>query len=191
MNVLIIYAHPNSASFNHAVLEKVKQGLQQSEHTYTVIDLYHDHFDPVLVFNDMFKRRDLKKDPETERYRTLVKQADHYIFIYPIWWYGLPAILKGFFDRVFVSGFAYSFEGVFPEGLLAGKSAWLIYTLDAPSFFVRIVQQNIEWRVVKNAILHLCGIRPVKRIMFAGVKNSSLKKRKRWLDKIYQKARYL
>lgn len=191
MNVLIIYAHPNSGSFNHAVLEKVKQGLRQGDHTYKVIDLYQERFDPVLVFNDIFKRRDLKKDPETEHYRELVKQADHYIFIYPVWWYGMPAILKGFFDRVFVSGFAYTYDGVIPKGLLAGKSAWLIYTIDSPSFYVRLIRRDMEWRVAKKAILHFCGIRPVKRMMFAGVKTSTQKRRERWLNNICQKARYL
>jgi NAD(P)H dehydrogenase (quinone) len=191
MNVLIIYAHLNPNSFNHAVLEKVKKGLQETDHTFTVIDLYKDNFNPVLVYNDMIKRRDLKNDPEMEHYRKLVKQADHFIFIYPIWWYGTPAILKGFFDRVFVSGFAYTYEGSIPKGLLKRKSAWVIYSIDSPWWYVKLFRRSIEWKVMKDAILKFCGIRRVKRMMFAGVKNSSEKQRKRWLNYVYRKARTL
>lgn len=191
MNVLIIYAHPNPNSFNHAVLEKVKKGLHESDHDVTIIDLYKENFDPVLKFDDTFRRRDLKDDPRTERYRTLVKNADHFIFIYPVWWYGLPAILKGFLDRVFVAGFAYTYEGLLPKGLLAGKSAWVIYSIDSPNWFVRLVRRNTEWTVMKKAILQFCGIRSVKRMMMAGMKGISLKKREKWLEFVYQKSRQL
>lgn len=191
MNVLIIYAHPNPNSFNHAILEKVTQGLQETDHTFTVVDLYQEHFNPVLKFDDTFKKRDLKNDPEMEHYRTLVKQADHYIFIYPVWWYGLPAILKGFFDRVFVSGFAYTYDGFKPQGLLTGKSSWVIYSMDSPSWFVKLFRGSVEWRVMKDDVLTFCGIRPVKRMMFAGVKNSSPRKRRNWLDLVYRQARQL
>ncbi|TGA96225.1 flavodoxin family protein [Sporolactobacillus shoreae] len=191
MNVLIIYAHPNPKSFNHAVLEQVQKGLGESHHEVSVIDLYQEGFDPVLIFNEKRKRRDMKNDPEMARYRDLVKKADHYIFIYPVWWYGLPAILKGFFDRVFAAGFAYIYEGLVPKGLLTGKSAWVIYTIDSPGLFVRLVRGNVEWTVVKKAILQFCGIRPVKRMMLAGMKGSSARKRKRWLDTVYQQARQL
>ncbi|AHV96348.1 NAD(P)H-dependent oxidoreductase [Paenibacillus sabinae] len=191
MNVLIIYAHPNPASFNHATLEKVKQGLKEKGHAFTVIDLYQEQFNPVLKFGETSKRRDLKNDPETERYRNLVKQADHFIFVYPVWWYGTPAILKGFFDRVFVSGFAYIYEGLMPKGLLAGKSAWVIYTIDSPSWFVRLLRGSTEWKVIKTSILKFCGIRSVKRMMFAGMKGSSIQRREKWLQNVYRQARQL
>lgn len=191
MNVLIIYAHPNPKSFNHAILEQVKKGLREASHDVTLVDLYQEHFDPVLIFNDKQKRRNLKNDPEMEYYRELVKKADHFILIYPIWWYGFPAILKGFIDRVFAAGFAYTYEGLVPKGLLTGKSAWVMYTLDSPGWFVRLIRRNIEWKVMKKDIFQFCGIRPVKRIMLAGVKGSSAKKRERWLDLVYQKSRQL
>lgn len=191
MNVLIIYAHPNPKSFNHAILERVRKGLQESSHDVSILDLYQEHFDPVLIFNDKRRRRDMKNDPEMARYRELIKKADHYVFIYPVWWYGLPAILKGFFDRVFAAGFAYSYEGLIPKGHLTGKSAWVIYTIDSPGWFVRLIRRNTEWTVIKKAILQFCGIRSVKRMMLAGLKGSSAKKRERWLDYVYQQSRQL
>ncbi|TGA98699.1 MarR family transcriptional regulator [Sporolactobacillus shoreae] len=85
----------------------------------------------------------------------------------------------------------YVYEGLVSKGLLTGKSAWVIYTIDSPGWFIRLIRQNVEWTVVKKAILQFCGIRPVKRMMLAGIKGSSARKRKRWLDYVYQQARQL
>lgn len=184
MNILIIYAHPNPNSFNHAILEELTRGLSMGAHSYTVIDLYKENFDPVF---DMDPANEVKlKD-----YRELIKQAEHLIFVYPAWWYGTPAILKGFIDKVFVPGFAYSNEGKLPKGLLAGKSAWVVYTINSPSWFVKLVRGSIEWKAMKDAFLNYCGFRRVKRMMFAGIKSNTMKERKKWLDYIYHQACYL
>ena len=191
MNVLIIYTHPNPNSLNHAILEQVEQGLKDGNHSYKVIDLYADNFNPVIVYNEQKKRRDLENDEETALYRELINQADHLIFIYPIWWYALPAMLKGFIDRVFASGFAYTSAGKIPKGLFTNKSAWVIYTIDSPAFFVKLFRKNIEWKVMKEAILKYCGIKKIKKTMIAGVKNSDLDGRKKWLELIYNEAKIL
>lgn len=188
MKVLIIYAHPDQNSFNHAVLEKVKTGLEVGKHTYTVIDLYKRNFDPVLVYNDEKKKGDLTSDPQVTQFQELIKQADHLIFIYPIWWYGMPAILKGFIDKVFLSGFAYTNKGGFPKGLLSDKSAWVLYTIDSPPWFVRLFRRSIEWKVMNNAVLKYCGIKHAKRLMFAGVKGSNEHGRLKWLNYIAEQA---
>lgn len=188
MKVLIIYAHPDKDSLNHAILEQVLKGLRQAKHEYTLIDLYQENFNPILVFNQDSRRRDLHENPEMEPYRKLVSEADHLIFIYPIWWYGLPAILKGFIDRVFVSGFAYTYKGALPKGLLKNKSAWVIYTIDSPRWYVSLFRLNAEWIVMKRAVLQFCGIKKVKRIMFAGVKTSSVERRTKWLNRVFRLA---
>lgn len=109
MKILIIYTHPNHQSFNGAILKQVQNNLSKT-HTVKTLDLYAEQFDPVLQFDENHRRRDLDKVAEMEQYRDLVTWADHLIFIFPIWWSGMPAILKGFIDRVFVSGFAYSYK---------------------------------------------------------------------------------
>ncbi len=192
MKILIVYAHPNKKSFNHAELEHIKSGLDQSgEHTYQIVDLYEEQFNPVLTFNENKRRVDLVNDPEMKKYRDLVQEANHLIFIYPIWWYGPPAILKGFIDRVLVKGFAYTYEGFLPKGLLSGKTAWVVYTLDSPSWFVTFFRHQAEWMIMKRAILKFCGFRKIRRLMFAGLKNSSLKKRETWLNYLEQESKKL
>ncbi|MCX2824439.1 NAD(P)H-dependent oxidoreductase [Bacillus pseudomycoides] len=191
MNVLIIYAHPNPSSFNAAILEHVQKGLQKTNHFVTLLDLYKEQFNPVLIFNEDKRRRDLVYEGETEKYRRLIKETDFFIFIYPIWWWGMPAILKGFIDRVFVTGFAYKYEGALPKGLLIGKKAWVINTLDSPLWYVALLYRSADWVIMKKGILRFCGIRQIKRSVFQSVKTSKAIKREKWLLEIQENAKKL
>ncbi|MED0972802.1 NAD(P)H-dependent oxidoreductase [Bacillus paramycoides] len=191
MNVLIIYAHPSPSSFNASILEHVQKGLQETNHSVTLLDLYKEQFDPVLVFNEEKKRRDLLHEEETKRYRELVQKADTLLFIYPIWWWGMPAILKGFIDRIFVAGFAYKYEGALPKGLFKGKKAWVINTLDSPLWYVALLYRSADWIMMKRGVLRFCGIRNIKRSVFQSVKTSKVTKRERWLLQIEGEARKL
>ncbi|MDA1478334.1 NAD(P)H-dependent oxidoreductase [Bacillus changyiensis] len=191
MQVAILYAHPNPNSFNGAILQQVTKALEDKQHSYTVIDLYKDQFNPVLVFNEKKRRSDLKNDPETAEYREIIKNADHLIFIYPLWWGGVPAILKGFIDRVFVAGEAYTYEGKLPKGLLKARSASVYYTADAPGWYLRFWRRNADWITVKDNILKFCGVTNVRRFLFPKVKDTTVEKREKWLDRVYQSVLYI
>ena len=104
-------------------------------------------------------------------------------------WYSMPAILKGFIDQVFVPGFAYVKKGKLPKGLLQDKTAWVVYTIDSPKWFVKLFRKSIEWKSMKNTILKFCGISSAKRFMFTNATNSTPQKREKWLYQIYDKAR--
>ncbi|EFI85080.1 NAD(P)H-dependent oxidoreductase [Listeria grayi] len=184
MNFLIIYAHPNHESLNYAILQKVTANLSQ-QHTIKVLDLYAENYDPLLHFGKDKKRRDLYLDETTKAERTLVEWADHLVFIFPIWWGGMPAILKGFIDKVFVKDFAYAYKGVRPVGLLPGKRAWIINTHDTPSFYAHLVQQDYG-KVLKKQVLNMCGIKPVTHTTCSYIRGSSLKKRTAFLKKVEQ-----
>ncbi|TWM25978.1 FMN-dependent NADH-azoreductase [Bacillus paralicheniformis] len=186
MQTAVIYAHPNPNSFNGAILNQVIKALEDGKHSYDVIDLYKDRFDPVLLFDEKKRRSDMKHDPETAEYRRIVKNADHLIFIYPLWWGGMPAIMKGFIDRVFAAGEAYIYQGKLPKGLLKARTATVYYTADAPSWYLRFWRRDADWVTVKDVMLKFCGVRRVKRLLFAGVKDSSEGKRTQWLDRVYR-----
>jgi NAD(P)H dehydrogenase (quinone) len=193
MRVLIVYAHPYRKSLSHAALEQVHKGFADAGHFVKILDLYAEKFDPILVVNEFQRRRDLIHDPYTEPYRSMIEEADQLVFVYPVWWQSLPAILKGFFDRVFVSGFAYSYSGkkpgsIFPNGLLKGKAAWCIYTLDTPMIPALL---DPGWLVVKYSIFRYCGIRRVKRSYLASVKRTDHSTRVRWLQSIYKRALHM
>ncbi|MGT2949233.1 NAD(P)H-dependent oxidoreductase [Streptococcus devriesei] len=186
MNTLIVYAHPNPKSFNAEILKTVQTNLSKA-HTVKTIDLYAENFDPILRFDEKLKRRDLDKVAEMEDYRRLVTWADQLIFIFPIWWSGMPAILKGFIDRVFVSGFAYSYKKTGLAGHLKGKSAWIITTHNTPAFITPFAQDY--GKVLKRQVLKSCGISPVKLTQLTSIEKISADKRQQLLDKVAQTAR--
>lgn len=191
MNVQIIYAHLNPSSFNAAILEHVPKRLQKTNYSVTLLDLYKEQFDPVLVFNKEKKRRDLLHEEETERYRKLVKEADTLLFIYPIWRWGMPAILKGCIDRIFGAEFAYKYEGALRTGLLTDQKAWAMNTLDSPLWYVTLLYRSADWIMMKREVLRFYGIRNIKRSVFQFVKTSKVTKREKWLLQIEEKAHTL
>ena len=191
MKVLIVYAYPNHQGLNAQILARVQAGLE-GRHEVKTLDLYLEHkekgFDPCLVFDQDHQRRDLDKDPQMAPYRGLVTWADHLIFIYPIWWGGMPAILKGFVDRVLVKGFAYDYsDHPIPQGLLKGRTGWVITTHDTVGFFARLFMQDYG-RVLARHILRMVGIRPVQQSQLAYVRGSKPEKIAAFLDKIQAQA---
>jgi len=129
---LILYSHPNPKSFNHAILETVQTELAKSGATVSVRDLYAMNFNPVLSANDLAGMMQGQLSAEVETEQKLISLADMIVVIYPLWWAGMPAILKGYIDRVFTEGFAYRITGTDFEGLLKNKKVLLITTTGAP-----------------------------------------------------------
>ena len=131
MNALVIYAHPNPLSFNAALATVVEEELQKKGAEVNVKDLYGMDWNPVLSEDDFrsFHTGKLPEDISSEQ--NDVKQADFIVVIAPVWWYSVPAILKGYFDRVFSIGFAYEYTKTGSRGLLTDKKALVITTSGA------------------------------------------------------------
>ena len=104
----IVFAHPWNGSFNKAILDKVVEKLDETKEKYTIIDLNKDGFNPVITEKDLeLYSQGKSADPLVLKYQEILKNTDELILIFPIWWMSLPAILKGFFDKVMTKGFAY------------------------------------------------------------------------------------
>lgn len=121
MKVLIVYAHPNRKSFNHAVLQAFSKGLEEGGHQYEVVDLYAIGFDPCFRNEDFaqFMGGDMPADVRAQQEK--VRWADALVFISPVWWMGFPAILKGWGERVFSCGFAYRLTAEGWKGKARGR----------------------------------------------------------------------
>jgi putative NADPH-quinone reductase len=115
-----------------------------------------------------------------------IRWADHLVFVYPIWWGTIPAVLKGFFERVFTPGFAVHWHENSPrwDKLLTGRSARLIATMNTPGWIYRWVFGQPGHRTMKRTILGFCGIRPVRITEIGPVRGSSEARRKRWLEAV-------
>ena len=104
----VIFSHPWDGSFNKAILDQVVKKLDETKEKYTVIDLNKDGFNPVMTEKELSLYSQGKSiDPLVLKYQEILKNTDELILIFPVWWMSMPAILKGFFDKVMVKGFAY------------------------------------------------------------------------------------
>jgi len=132
MKVLVLYSHPNPKSFCHAVLETAAEALKAKNHEVVVRDLYAMGFDPVLKPTDFEGIGAGNPPADIKAEQNHIAWADTLIVIHPVWWTGIPAMLKGYIDRVFSYGFAYSVNEQGIVKLLGGKRAFIINTQGTP-----------------------------------------------------------
>lgn len=131
MNVVIVYNHPYDKSFCHAILESAKKGLLKAGHTVDVIDLDKDKFNPVMTDEDLLAFRNHQViDEHAKNYIKRIQQADHLVFIFPIWWELMPAMTKGFIDKVIFPGsaYTYTFSGYGMKSLLKKLQSTTVIT---------------------------------------------------------------
>ncbi|XID96123.1 NAD(P)H-dependent oxidoreductase [Paenibacillaceae bacterium WGS1546] len=138
-------------------------------------------------------RRRTELEPALLEAQEAIRRADHLVFVYPTWWGTMPAVLKGFIDRVFPPGFDFKYRDGSPlwDKLLKGKSARLIVTMDTPSWYNRWVYWRAGHLVMKRNVLRFCGISPVRVTEMAPVKDASEQRRADWLDKAERLGRRL
>lgn len=187
MKMLIIFTHPNHTGLTYAFLQKVISGSKENSKIkeLQVLDLYEERFNPLLVFNEQKRRRDMHIDPSIEKYRQQIKWADKIVFIYPIWWGRPPAMLLGYIDQLFASNFAYKDKkGLFPEGLLKGKSVVCISTMKGPTHYPFLWLNNAHKVLMKRALFNFVGIKKVKFFEFGNMERLNGNQLKK-LEKVY------
>lgn len=189
-NVLIINCHPNRDSFNFGLADAYKKGALSNGDALKEIVIADLQFSPNLQFGYQ-KRTEL--EPDLEAAWEKIQWADHLVWICPVWWGGLPAIAKGFIDRVFLPGrvFQYRENSPFWDRLLTGKTAHIITTLDQPSWYYWFVYGRPSVNQLKRSTLEFCGVKPVKVSYFGIVRNSNDDTRKKWLAKAEQMGKRL
>lgn len=187
MNCLIVYSHPNPKSFNNAILQTANEEFKKNGFEVKIRDLYDLNFQPVLKAADFeyLQKGECADDIKIEQDN--IRWADLIVFIYPVWWTGLPAMLKGYVDRVFSYGFAYKYgdKGVIP--LLTDKKALLLSTQGTPEgFYENSGMHNSMKMTSDTGIFNFCGIEVKEHLFFSGVPSVSNEKRQEYLEKIKQ-----
>lgn len=182
-NILIINGHPNKESLNYALAEAYKKGAIASGAMVTQINIGELNFNPNLQYG--YQKR-MELEPDLLHSIELIKQADHLVWIHPLWWAGFPAIMKGFIDRIFLPGITFerSENSIFWKKLLKGKTARIITTIDQPAWYYRFISHQPGVNQLKNGILKFCGVNPVKVSYFGIIKNSKEAKRIKWLNEV-------
>lgn len=181
--ILIINAHPNKDSFNFGIAAAYKKGALQTNAEVKEIVIRDLQFNPNLQYGYQ-KRIELESDLLDAWEK--IKWADHLVWVHPVWWGGLPAITKGFIDRVFLPGFAFKYRenSVWWDKLLKGKTAHIITTLDQPGWYYWLVYGRPSVNQLKKSTLEFCGIKPVKVTYVGPIRNSNEAFRNKWLGKI-------
>ena len=178
--ILVILGHHSQDSLCAALADAYASGAIEAGHEVRRLDVGAMAFDPVIR-NVEHMGENL--EPDVLRAQEAVTWAQHIVIAYPVWWGGPSALLKGFFDRVFLPGFAFRFRDNSPmwDKLLVGRSAHLLVTMDTPSWFYRWIFRRPGHNLLKHTILGFCGIKPVTITDFAPVKGSTVQKREQWL----------
>jgi putative NADPH-quinone reductase len=156
MQVLVVFSHPDRTSFQATILAELVDRLKD-RHAVRVIDLYGEGFDPVLGLEGWLAHRQERADEgDVSAHVAALRDCEALIFVYPTWWYGLPAMLKGWLDRVWRPGVAFSMEGgVFRTHFLPKVRRFAVVTTHgSPGWFIeRIVGNPAKRQLMRGLAL--------------------------------------
>lgn len=183
-NHLIIFAHPNQNSFTRAMVDRVIAASEQAGANVILRDLYEMNFNPVLSAVEM--KGELPSEILQEQ--QYIRDADFITLIYPLWWMGFPAILKGYLDRVLSHGFAYKTDAKGSVGLLQGKKI---------QQFINMGSNEAEYQAngyakaldicLVNGLFNFCGITEIEHRLFGRLYGITDAERQAMLDDVAEK----
>lgn len=189
-SVLVIQGHPRTDSLCAALAAAYVDGAREAGVEVTQLILSGLDFDP-NVREPSPAQQDL--EPDLVYAKKLVERADHLVFIYPTWWGTMPALLKGFLDRLLVPGWAFWFHSDHKhwDQLLTGRTAELITTMDTPPWVHRLINRRPGHNAMCRATLGFCGIRTTAETVFGPVALSDEQQRAAWLRETANRGRAL
>ena len=165
-----------------------RSGAEEAGYQVSHIVIRDLAFEPNLRFG--YKQR-LELEPDLLAAIDAMKACDHMVWVHPVWWGGLPALLKGFIDRTFLPSIMFDYNeaklgGMGWDGYLEGKTARIIATMDTPKVLYRLLYSAPSVNQLKKTTLEFCGVKPVKVTQFAPVKGSTQAKREHWVKTVHE-----
>jgi putative NADPH-quinone reductase len=181
--ILLINGHPDNESYNYALAEAYKKGASKSDAELREIQIRELDFNSNLQYG---YRKRTELEPDLQKAQELILWADHLVWVYPVWWGSVPAIMKGFLDRVLLPGFAFEHREGSPwwDRYLTGKTARLICTMDQPPWYYWLRYGCPSHKAMKKLTLQYCGVKKVKITSIGPIRNSKVNFRKKWIKKI-------
>ena len=186
MRVLLINGHPRRNSLSDSLANAYAEGARSAGAELRELVLSDLHFD-IHVTHPTPHLQQL--EPDIRRAQEWIRWASHLVFVYPTWWGTMPALLKGFLDRVLTSGFA--FEEI--EGgtgyapLLTGRTAQLITTMDTPAPVYKLIYGAPGHNMMRKATLGFCGFKMSRTLQFGPVRNSTNDQRSEWIQRSFRR----
>lgn len=187
MKILVVYAHPLDDSFNAAIHRTVLDSLRAAGHEVDDLDLYGEDFNPVLSreerqnYHDESLNRALA-GPYTDR----LLNADAVVFVFPTWSFGVPAILKGWFDRVLIPGVSFKFQpdGSAKQVLKSVQRIAAVSTYGRPWWLVRVVVGDLPRRQITRHFRLICGAPPTTYLALYNMNQATAERRDAFLAKV-------
>jgi NAD(P)H dehydrogenase (quinone) len=188
MRILVIFAHPLDDSFAAFLRDSVVETLKARGHLVDLCDLYKESFDPTLSAHERRTYKDTSENAKSvsEHVRRL-RQAEGLIFVFPSWWSGMPAILKGYFDRVWLPGVAFEFGPQAIRPLLTSIRLFgVVTTTGAPQWFTLLYMGNPSRKVLMRGLARLMVAPRAERFWLAlyGMENASSAKRSAFAERV-------
>lgn len=179
--IVLLLGHPDSVGMCHDIAGSYERAARSAGHFVERFDLGAMQFDPIL-HHGYRQRQEL--EPDLVRFSEALKDADHFVIVHPIWWTGMPALLKGFFDRVWLPGSTFRYmkakDGhrlLLWHRLMRGKTARIILTSGTPKWMVHMLPGNANAQL-KWGILWFAGFR-VRSTWFGSAETASDERRER------------
>jgi putative NADPH-quinone reductase len=160
--ITIVYAHPLEEGVSAATRNALMEHLRAGNQPYNVINLHQEGFNPVMTAEErksFFACAGKSGDPLVRKYQEMLRNTDHLVFVFPIWFNEQPAIVKGFFERVCLPGFGYAYTETGTAPLLTHiKRLTVITASGAPTEMLSTVFDNmIERQFIRHIVQTMLG----------------------------------
>lgn len=183
--ILLLNGHPKVGSFSDALADAYQRGALAAGHEVVRVNLRDLHFDAVGIPAQL--------EPDLVKQQELITWCNHLVITTPVWWMSVPALLKGYLDRVLLPGFAFRYK----KGLLwnhiprwrpflKGRSARVLYTQGGRDLTIRFGVLDNFWMGFKYGVIWFCGFSPVRRMICDNMSSTTPQRRERWLKKAYR-----
>ena len=184
--ILLLLGHPDKVGFCGAMADVYEAGAREAGHSIDRLNIGEMQFDPIL--HQGYRARQ-ELEPDLVRFQQLITECDHFVVIHPVWWVGMPAILKGLFDRAWLPGTEFRYIKLkngrrtpFWHRMMRGKSARTIIASGTQPLLVRLLPGNVNAQL-KWGILWFAGF-SVSATWFGPSENIPEPRKARWLQKV-------
>lgn len=182
--ILLLNGHPAETSLNHALVDAYGAQAARAGHDLRRMDLHDMEFD--ADFGQAGFRNAKPLEPDLAGFMQNMAWAEHFVLVTPMWWGGLPARLKGVFDRAFLPGNSFDPRHKtlgLPKPLLKGRSARVIMTSDTPDWALRLLYRRALQVQLKRQVLGFVGFRPVAFTHFSPVEHADERRISGWISR--------
>lgn len=173
MKALIIYANYKEQSFTAAIRDTLAETFHNNGHEVVVRDLYEIKFNPVLSKKDLESIDNEVFPVDIMNEQKFIQWADMICFVYPVWWSGMPAILKGYIERVLVMGYAFDFDGDEAIPKLKNKKIAIFNTTGSKNVYKDESGLQALNKITHDCIFGFCGMQTVEHKYFTAISKAS------------------